>query len=294
MRNTFTKLAIAASFAAMFAPAIIPMQAQAKLKTVKMHYVEGQFSNPPTIVMRNNGNSWLWDNKNDFFQIAAKIKLHAVGNRITGAGLFIDKQKIWGTPTNGKRFWKLEKLVNISLNKNHMAHLVPSAVNLCQKHGSGKKVVKAMPSVSKLAVNYETGAPQKVIPLPVRVICLAKPSSPAPATLKVTNVKLYFVPKKPACGEPVTLYTLIKTNIPGKVDFQLYRRGGGKQNASVTTQKAGSVYAKHWSKQYTFKQNTRREYKILINGQKISTRWIPIKVQCGASTGVKKPKKSAN
>ena len=116
MRNTFTKLAIAASLAAMFAPAIIPVQAQAAIKTAKAHYVEGQFANPPTIVMKNNGSAWLWDNKNDFFQIAAKIKVQSTGSRMRGVALTINNQWLWGTPKNGNKFWKLEKLVNITLN----------------------------------------------------------------------------------------------------------------------------------------------------------------------------------
>jgi hypothetical protein len=98
----------------------------------------------------------------------------------------------------------------------------------------------------------------------------------------VTQLKLYTVPAEPKCGQPVSLITEIHTNKPGKVEFQLFRRDGEKQEASLVTEKISGGYAKRWSKRYTYNQSIRREYLVVVRGHEFSSQWVPVDVRCGA------------
>jgi hypothetical protein len=108
--------------------------------------------------------------------------------------------------------------------------------------------------------------------------------TPAEMPLKVTELKLYTVPANPKCGEPVNLITEIHTNKPGKVEFQLFRRDGEKQEASLVTEKVSGGYAKRWAKKYKYDQSIRREYLVVVRGHEFSSQWVPVDVKCGAQT----------
>ena len=92
--------------------------------------------------------------------------------------------------------------------------------------------------------------------LPIKVVCQAKQPKRAKIDLKVSKLKLYTIPARPKCGQPVRLVTEIHTNKPGKVNFMLFRHDGAKQAASLKT---GNGYAKRWAKTYTFNKTTKRK-----------------------------------
>ncbi|MEZ5811135.1 MAG: hypothetical protein R3D45_06925 [Rhizobiaceae bacterium] len=98
---------------------------------------------------------------------------------------------------------------------------------------------------------------------------------------QVSEVRLYTMPAKPACGETVRLVTEIRTTGPGKIDFTLMRRVGRNEKASLTTDKAGDVYMKSWSKEFVYRHSVTREYKVVLDGHQIATDWIAVNVKCG-------------
>lgn len=103
------------------------------------------------------------------------------------------------------------------------------------------------------------------------------------SSIEVSEVKLFTQPHNPVCGEPVRIIAEIHTNKPGAVEFMLHRKEGRSQRASLTTQKSEHGYVERWQRQYVYKYSVRREYRIVINGSKISTNWMPVSVSCNNS-----------
>ncbi|MEX0343691.1 MAG: hypothetical protein AB3N20_02135 [Rhizobiaceae bacterium] len=108
----------------------------------------------------------------------------------------------------------------------------------------------------------------------------AKKKTSNSSPVEVSEVKLFTQPHNPVCGEPVQIIAEIHTKKPGAVEFMLHRKEGRSQRASLTTQKTEHGYVERWQRQYVYKYSVRREYRIVINGGKLSTNWMPVSVRC--------------
>jgi len=280
-QTTLKTVLMAVTSAIMLASPILDTQAHAYIKTMKLHYVNGQFANPPTISFRRNGQTWQWDNQGDFFLIGAKIKIHAVGNSVNHAQISLHGKSIWEN-TQNTNFRKFEQLVKIPHNKNHLQAYVSSAISKCITHGGERKKDYILPAATTLNVKSGTIHKNKNATMPIRVICHARPGSSSHSTfkLKLKQVKLYTVPAKPKCGQPVKLVSEFYANRAGKVDFILYRGDGKNQQSSVNIVKLGNRHMQQWSKTYKYVQSISRKYKMVVKGHSVSTDWVPITVHC--------------
>lgn len=201
-------------------------------------------------------------------------------------------QKMVGKIPSKKRKFKYAD--TIQFKTSFLKSFAPNFANYCNKKGGKKTHVKdgLFFKMQAVAANDKGKLLKHVEQVPVRVICKAKPSNPkrTPAAFKATKVKLYTVPAKPLCGKPVMLITEIWTTKPGKVDFFLTRNDGAKQKASVKTQKTANGNVKRWSKTYEFDKSVHRRYQVVLAKQAMKSGWAEIKLKCGASADVKRPK----
>lgn len=206
------------------------------------------------------------------------------------------KQKMSGKIPRKKR--KLSYADNITFKRSFLNSFAPGFADYCNRHGSSKKLVKDgfFIKFEALAATNKGKVLKDTVQLPMRIVCMPKPSNPSrtPVALKATNVKLYTIPAKPACGKPVKLITEIWTNKPGKVEFFLTRNDGAKQKASVTTTKVANGSVKRWAKTYEFNQSVHRRYQIVLAKQAMTSKWAEIKLKCGAVNDIKRPKAVTN
>ncbi len=110
----------------------------------------------------------------------------------------------------------------------------------------------------------------------------AKKADKPKTGFEISDVKLYTLPAKPVCGEPVRLVTEIHATKPGKVDFTLLRRVGRSQKASLTIAGDGEELVQRWIKEFTYKSSVKREYMVVVKGHEYSTGWVPVEVNCEA------------
>lgn len=122
----------------------------------------------------------------------------------------------------------------------------------------------------------------KAVTMPMTVSCGPIPRRVPSEPLKVTELKLYTSPAKPACGKPFRLVAEFHTNKPGKVNFTLHRHDGERQNASVEVGEVKGGFAKRWWKEYVYTKSIERSYKVTVKGQELPAQWVPVKIACGA------------
>jgi hypothetical protein len=258
--------------------------AEAKMKEMKFHVVQNEFSNLPAMEMKYDGSKWIWANKTQNFNIQVKVKLRAIANKFTSGRIALPDtgMELWNMPINYATN-NLETLDTVTVGKQYLNPLQGKAAALCSVFGSNTKVIRDMPIAAELSVSQSSDVYRKKGTMPIKVVCQPKKEAQrVPSAFKVSDVKLYTIPAKPKCGKPVNLVAEFHANMPGKVDFQLFRRDGNKQAASVTIDKAGKGYAKRWSKTYNFSKSSRHEYMVLVTGHPFSVGWVPVEVKCGA------------
>jgi hypothetical protein len=271
--------------------------AEAKITDLRFHVVQNGFTNLPVMEMVHDGNAYSWANQNDTFNVQTKVKIKSIGNRFEFAGILVERTNagLWSMPRH--KTFEYEKLEHTSVGKPFLSPFKNDAKALCDVFGGEKKTVRAMEIGLRLWAESTNGGPSVKGILPVSVVCMPKkaptsagePPPRVPVALKVTEVKLYTSPAKPVCGKRVRLIAEFHTNKAGKVDFTLHRRDGEKQAASIAVDKTAGGYAKRWFKDYVYDQSITREYKIVVNGQTVSTGWVPVAVKCGAGADVKRP-----
>lgn len=269
--------------------------ASAKITDMRFHVVQTELDDVPYMEMVHDGKNYAWASEGKNFNIRTKVKIKSVGNRFWNAGVLVERTggHLWVMPEH--KTFSYEKLEHTTIGKAFLSPFKNDARALCDVFGGDKKTVRDMDIALRMWVESTNGGPSVKGIMPVRVVCMPK-KEPArtPVAFKVTEVKLYTLPAKPACGEPVRLVTEIHSNKPGKVEFTLFRRDGEKQAASLTTEKAGKGYAKRWSKQYVYNSSIKREYLVTVTGHAFSTSWVPIEVKCGAGADHKGPSGFAN
>lgn len=202
--------------------------------------------------------------------VNVQTTLHGPG-RYAGVRRQLDQKAAWGKTV-------------LPLRLAHLAPMAAAGKAACAKHGgaSVKNVEVKLPLQMRVtfADGRKTREFTKDANVPAVFVCAAQPSRKT-VDLQLEKLKVYTLPVKPACGEPVRMVAEFWTNKPGTVSFQYVRGDGEKQNASVTTEKVNGGYAKRWGKTYTFSQSESRKYMVVVNGHKASSNWVPIDVNCG-------------
>jgi hypothetical protein len=282
MKALVTRSIGAAALMLAIMPAMTGM-AEAKMKEMKFHIVQNEFSDLPAMEMKHDGSKWAWANKAQNFNIQVKVKL-------VGA-VFPFSNGTIKLPDTGMELWKmpinyatknLETLDSVTVGKQYLTPLQGKAAALCSVFGNDTKVIRDMPIAAELSVFQGSDVYRKKGTMPIKVVCQPKKEPQrVPSSFKVSDVKLYTIPAKPKCGKPVNLVAEFHANMPGKVDFQLFRRDGNKQAASVNIDKAGKGYAKRWSKTYNFSKSSHHEYMVIVKGHPFSVGWVPVEVNCG-------------
>jgi hypothetical protein len=250
--------------------------------------------------MTHDGSAYIWTSQNDNFNIRTKVKIKAVGSRFEYAGIQVERNGagLWSMPKH--KTFGYEQLEHTTIGKAFLSPFKNDARALCDVFGGAKKTVRDMEIGLRMWAESTNGGPSVKGILPVRVVCSPKkepasasadatPPSRKPVELKVTELKLYTSPAKPVCGKPVRLIAEFHTNKAGTVEFTLHRKDGEKQAASIAVDKTPGGYAKRWSKEYLYDTSITREYKIAVNGQKVSTDWVPVAVNCDAAKKLKRP-----
>jgi len=276
--------------AAAFAVAMPLTAAHAGITELKFHVVQDQFAQMPTLTMRHDGEKWVWDNKGENFNIKVKVSIESRGNKFSGASIHVHNanMNLWQMPS-GYKTRDFETLDTVVVGKPMLTKFQGDAANLCSVFGGEKKSVRDLDAAAVLSVNYNTDLVTKNGILPLKVVCMPVEPRRVPVALEVTQLKLYTIPARPRCGQPVKLITEIRTNKPGKVEFQLTRRDGEKQMASLTTDRVEGGYAARWAKTYKYEQSIRREYMVIVKGQPVSSDWVAVDVKCGAKEDHKRP-----
>jgi hypothetical protein len=293
MKKTIRKTIFAIAGAGMM---LASQNAMAKIQEVKFHVVQGEFENLPTMEMKYQGGNWKWVNSGDSFNTRIKIYFKARGKvNFAHIHLVDTGASLWALPANYKTS-KYEELRTVSIGKTILTPFQSKAAALCDVFGGQNKAVRDMSLSAQMQVSQSGDVVRKNGPLPVKVVCQPKPGDPArtPVDLKVSQLKLYTIPARPVCGEPVVLITEIWTNKPGKVDFFLTRSDGKKQAASVTTGKVANGYVQRWSKTYTHKKSVDLKYQVVLANQSMTSNWADMKLKCGAGADIAKPGDLAN
>jgi hypothetical protein len=257
--------------------------AEAKMKEMKFHVVQNEFSNLPAMEMKYEGGKWVWANKSQNFNIQVKVKLRAIANKFTSGKIALPEigMNLWSMPSNYATN-NFETLDTVTIGKTYLTPLQGKAAALCSVFGGETKTIRDMTVAAVLSVSQSADVHRKNGSMPVKVVCQPKKEPQrVPSSFKVSDVKLYTLPAKPQCGKPVNLVAEFHANMPGKVDFQLFRRDGNKQAASVNIDKAGKGYAKRWSKTYNFSKSSHHEYMVIVKGHPFSVGWVPVEVNCG-------------
>jgi hypothetical protein len=262
---------------------IAATNAHAVMKENKFHFVQNELSTTPYLEMRHDGEKWIWNNKADNFNMKVKVKIRTVGNKFDEGKIYLPAARmfLWQMPA-GLQSRNFETLDTITVGKSVLTAFQGDAANLCSVFGGEKKSIRDLEVNAVLSAYHSGDVYERKGSFPVQVVCMPMEPHRTPVELKVTQLKLYTVPAEPKCGQPVSLITEIHTNKPGKVEFQLFRRDGEKQEASLVTEKISGGYAKRWSKRYTYNQSIRREYLVVVRGHEFSSQWVPVDVRCGA------------
>ncbi|HSM39415.1 MAG TPA: hypothetical protein VK862_01590 [Afifellaceae bacterium] len=293
--------ALAMTVAAVTVLAAHDASAKSAVRDMSLKPVTTQFDNPPHLLRKHDGSKYNWSNKGDVFHIKMRMTARGKGSRLSRGTVRVKNggaRTIWGWPA-GYKAWKIDQVISATLGKIELGLFENQAVRACDQHGGTKKVVRNL----TIPLEFEAGLLSftgKTIQssYPARIVCMPKQGpSRAPASseqqrspnLQVKTVKLYTIPAKPRCGRPVRLVTEIWTNRPDNVQFQLYRKDGHKQNASLKTSKVNGGFAARWAKTYTFEKSVDRAYMVVVKGHKFSTSWVPVTLRCGAGADHRRP-----
>ncbi|MCR9139828.1 MAG: hypothetical protein NXI27_27800 [Alphaproteobacteria bacterium] len=288
------KIVTTALAALVLSSPLAAVEAMAKIKVVKHHFVQSNFEDYPVMEMKFSGGKWKWINKGKVFKPRVKLYFKST-TKVDFAKLYTKKGGIalWSSAA-GYKTKKFEKLVKVSVGAVALSPQLGKARSVCKSSGGAKKVVKDIAvntifvATDNKTVTHHAKASTK--PMLMKVVCQSKlpngnTNSAGTSKFKfaVANVSLHTVPANPVCGKPVKLVANFQATGPGKVNFMLFRGDGAKQNASVMISKNGNGYMKHWAKSYKFSKTTKRKYMIVVKGHKVSTNWVPLKVQCKAN-----------
>ena len=288
------KIVTTALAALVLSSPLAAVEASAKVKVVKHHFVQSAFEDYPVMEMKFSGGKWHWVNKGKTFKPRVKLYFKS-STKVDVSMLRTNKGiKLWQSAA-GYKTKKFEKLVKVSVGAVALNPELGTAKSVCKSSGGSKKVVKDIAVNTKYIATDHMGVTShykaSTKPMLMKVVCHAKaPSGGSNSAGKpksnfaVANVILHTVPANPVCGKPVKLVANFQATGPGKVNFMLFRGDGAKQNASVVIGKHGNGYMKQWAKSYKFNKTTKRKYMIIVKGHKVSTKWVPLKVQC-KSTG---------
>ncbi|MEM7069989.1 MAG: hypothetical protein AAF478_14010 [Pseudomonadota bacterium] len=284
MKNLLLKTTMAAL---VLSSPLAATEASAKLKSIKAHFVQGAYEDYPVFEMKFKNGDWQWVNKNKMFH--PRIKLYAKHNNVydTGARILMEGKEIWRKQKIGKKF---ELLLPLNITKITLQHKESAARGACKAYGStSKKVIKDMGFTAKFQVttSQKNGYGTKNAIMTAKVVCHKKTTTSGTQSANsggavLAAVKMYTVPAKPKCGQPVSMVAQFHTVTPGKIKFLYHRSDGKKQNATVVSNKHGQ-HMVQWMKTYTFNESVNRKYAILVKDQNKSTQWIPLKVNCYAS-----------
>jgi hypothetical protein len=292
------------AFLPVFAGAMltIPMaavDANAKIKEAKFHFVQHELSNVPTMAMEYKNGKWKWIDQSKVFHQQVKFKFKSTVNRVSGANLRINPvgsnhwTNVWGLPANYKTY-KYESLESFVVGKNLLSPNQNSAASLCDVFGGSKKVIRDMnlPAVWAVRAKKSAGV-DKRSNLVVKVVCMPKKASRPSSGPKVAQINFYTIPARPQCNKPVSVVADFVTTAGGKLEFSLVRNDGANQKQSAIMQnRPGKPMATgRWLKTYTLKKTTSRRYQIVMAKQAMASKWIDVKVNCGiGQTGGKKIK----
>lgn len=263
--------------------------AEAKIKDLKFHVATTQFDDVPSMEMVADDSGYHWVDQGKNFNIRIKILMKSVGSRITSAYVGTNGgSNLWVLPA-GYKTYDYEQLISTAVGKAYLTPFQNNARALCDVFGGSTKVVRDMELSLRLWASAGSDFQETKNTMNVKVVCGPKPA-PKPMVFAVTSLQLYASPAKGRCGEPVKLYAEVRTTYPGKVDFTLHRKDGEKQNVSVTTAPDGrGGFVNRWSKQYLYDASIKREYKVVLKDQPLTTPWIPVEVQCGVGTDANRP-----
>jgi hypothetical protein len=278
------------------APLFVASQAMADV-SMDFDIVTNQFSKPSMNFVFKDG-KFVWDRKpvTTGFRASGDISrewewLPTVALAPNGKG---------GKPLQGimpsSRRWSHAD--SITFPANFLAAYQDNYAGHCAKHGGSEKKIFSGLTTSFTFIRYyhERNRPPEVgsevgnkkiartVTMPMTVVCGAMPKRVPGVAFKVEQVKLYTIPASPKCGKPVRLIAEFHTNKAGKVNFTLHRHDGEKQNASVDVGPAGDGFAKRWSKEYVYKSDIERSYKVSVKGQDLPAQWVAIRVNCGAKS----------
>lgn len=287
--------------AAVFAAGLLASQAQAAV-TMDFDIVTNQFSAPAMAFEFKDG-KFVWDRQPV-----------TTGFRASGSA---SREWEWFTQValvpNGKGGKALTGTMPTARNWSHsdsitfpasfLAAYQSNFASYCSKNGGPEKKVFGGLSASFTfirkyyakdtvpEVGSDAGIKQinKVVSMPMTVVCGAMPKRVPASAPAVTQLKLYTSPAVPTCGRPVRLIAEFHTNKAGRVNFTLVRHDGERQNASVDVGPAGGGFAKRWSKQYVYNTDMERSYSISVKGQELPAQWVTVKVNCGARTDFDRP-----
>ena len=212
-------------------------------------------------------------NKRTIRQIDVQVRniLHGKGSTY-GLRRKLEQQAAWGK-------------INLDMWPLHLAPMEKLGRDLCKSHGGTniKEIKTQIPVQMQVLFQNKDASLQTFTKdgnVPALVMCHPQQPKRESVALKLTDLKVYTVPAKPACGKPVRLVAEFWTNKAGKIDFQLARGDGEMQKASVQTQSVGGKYVKRWGKEYKFSKSESRKYMILVTGHPASSKWVPINVRC--------------
>jgi hypothetical protein len=178
---------------------------------------------------------------------------------------------------------------NLQMTRAHLAPMEKLGQELCASHnGPGTKNINTIIPLTMTVAYYDNQnvhAFRRNGDVPAVIVCEPR----APARVAITQMKLYTIPARPVCGKPVVLMAEFHTASAGKIDFQLQRGDGEKQNATIVTCRVGNGFFERWSKTYTFAKSESRRYRVVPIGYTLSTNWVDLDVQCGLGRDTKRP-----
>lgn len=187
------------------------------------------------------------------------------------------KDKVWGN-------------ANLQMTRAQLAPMEKIGQELCASHnGPGTKNINTVIPLTMTVAYYDNQnvhAFKRTGTVPAVIVCEPR----VPTRVAITQMKLYTIPAQPVCGKPVVLRAEFHTASAGKIDFQLQRGDGEKQNVTIVTRRSGNRFFESWQKTYTFNKSESRRYRIVPIGYTLTSNWVDIDVKCGLGKDTKAPK----
>ena len=182
----------------------------------------------------------------------------------------------------------LNKTVMYNLGWAELKKYVPEGQKLCKSfgHPEKKKILESKGTryfftakVWAKAKGLDTGVKNDLLFINVKIVCM-----PVPFEVKDVDLTVKHHGSNAKCPAKVTLNARFHTNKKEKhpIKFQLVRGDGAKQ---WNTTHSGSSGMAFFNKTYTFTKSETRKYMIIVQGSPVSTKWVPMKVNCGEGIG---------